>query len=223
VFRAPVAAILGPMRIRVGVVVAGVGLVLCAAAGGASAAPEHDMVVRMGKGIGRAHLGMTLRQTRRALGGPHSHVYRSLDFGTHGRYLELGWEFPGRVPWEPVTWEIGFRSWSRSEPLRVTRVATTARTQRTPQRLGIGARPRQLVRSYPQAACVQRPYPGMPQKGTWIVVTERSGAMTAFQLAPKGFPGPSPTPLFVVSVMVQRDWFSKPAGHTSCSPGWERW
>jgi hypothetical protein len=177
----------------------------------------------MGRGIGNINLGMTLPQVRRALGGRrHALVYRNINFGT-GRCLELGWELPGPTSWDPVIWQIGFRSWWRGQPLRVTRVATTARRERTSKRIGIGSRPRDIVRAYPSATCIERPYAGMPFQGTWIVVEKLGVGMTAFMINEEGFPGPSPTPTYVSTVMVQRRWFSKPPGHQTCSGDWENW
>jgi hypothetical protein len=165
---------------------------------------------------------MTLPQVRRALGGPHALVYRRHDFGARGRYVELGWELPGRTSWEPVLWQVGFRSWTRRGPLRVTRVGTDARSQRTPKGIGIGSRPRDIVRVYPHATCVQRPYTWIPHQGSWIVVDGPRGGMTAFDVASR-YSGPSPTPVFVVQVMVQRAWFSRPDGHGPCVGDWENW
>ena len=178
------------------------------------------MVIRMGKGIGKVELGMTLPQVRRALGGPHFSVYGRLDFGARGRYLELGWEFPGRTAWEPVIWQVGFRSTSRRGPLRVTRVATTAARERTPQGLGLGSRPLQLARAYRNATCVSR-FGAIPHTGLWVVVSGARG-MTAFQIGERGRNRGGWSPHFVVQVMVQRDWFAKGPGHEPCSPGWER-
>jgi hypothetical protein len=197
-----------------------------------AAAPEHNQVIRMGKGIGKVQLGMTQQQVRRALGGPHQLVYRRADFGTSGRYLELGWERPGRTPWEPIIWQVGFRSSqvpfgsTRRGVMRAVRViATAVRSQRTPQGIGIDSRPRRIARAYPDATCVSR-Y-GSAHEGTWIVVTGPGGVMTAFQLAERAARrGAELTPMFVVAVMVQRRWFSKGGYpyHGSCSAsGWEKW
>ena len=179
------------------------------------------MVIRLGKAIGKVELGMTLPQVRRALGGPHVSLYSRADFGARGRYAELGWELPGRTAWEPVIWQIGFRSTSRRGPLRVTRVATTARSERTPQRVGIGSRLRDVVNAYPDARCVTRFY-HLPHPHTWVVVSGRSG-MTAFQVAEREPARAVRTPFYVVAVMVQRAWFTQGPGHDACPPGWERW
>jgi hypothetical protein len=188
-----------------------------------AAAPQRDQVIRMGKAIGKIQLGMTRPAVRRALGGPHAVVYHNVNFRDRGRYLELGWEFPGRTSWEPVLWQVGFRSWRRGGPMRVVRVSTTARSQRTPQGIGIGMRPRQVVRAYRNATCVGRW--GVPHPGIWILVSAPGGGMTAFAIAEREAPRVHRTPMFVVATMVQRTWFSKGTypHHYDCSAGWEDW
>jgi hypothetical protein len=207
------------MRVRV----VGVGAVVVAFAisQAGAASPERTELIRMGKGIGKVQLGMTRPAVRRALGGPHAVVYRRVDFGARGRYLELGWERPGRS-WEPVLWQVGFRSLRRRGTMRVVRVSTTAPSQRTPKRLGVGSRPRQIVRAYPHATCVTRTH-DLPYRFDWVVVEERDGGMTAFNLDSSQGSGVDPDLHRVVAVMVQREWFSKGRGHGACAPGWERW
>jgi hypothetical protein len=187
-------------------------------AGSSAGAPERDMVIRMGRGIGKVELGMTLPRVRRALGRPHVSVIRRIDFRARGRYLELEWELPGRRAWEPEVWSVGFRSWRRGAPLRVVRVSTGTRAQRTPQGLGVGSRPRQIVRAYPNATCVSRA-DSMPYRHDWIVVEARGG-MTAFNLRKWDTWQEHPRDREVVAVMVQRAWFSMGPGHRPCSPGW---
>jgi hypothetical protein len=198
-------------------------VVVLAVPGSSAAAPERDALIRMGRAIGNVELRMTLPQVRRALGGPHVSVYSRFDFGARGRYLELGWERPGPTSWEPIEWQVGFRSTSRRGPLRVVRVATTARRERTPRGIGIGSRVRDIVRAYPHATCVSRSH-NIPYRFTWIVVQERSGGMTAFNIDSVLEPGEDRhAPRRVVKVMVQRDWFSKGRCHNDgCGPGWER-
>jgi hypothetical protein len=201
---------------------AGIGVIVAALALShpGAAASERDQVIRLGKGIGKIQLGMTLPAVRRALGGRHDLVYRRQDFGTRGRYVELGWEFPGRTWWEPNLWHVGFRSWSRRGMLRVVRVSTSARRERTRRGIGIGSRVRDITRAYPHATCVYR-YPPNPYAGTWIVVEEPSGVMTAFNVV--GRRDDPDAPRRVVEVMVQRVWFSKGRWHGACHPGWEHW
>jgi hypothetical protein len=211
------------MRLRlVGI---GVTLAALAASQAGAAAPERDQVIRMGKGIGKIQLGMTMRQVRRALGGPHRVVYRRHNFGARGRYIELGWELPGRTSWDVDAWQIGFRSTSRRGPLRVVRVATSARSQRTPKRIGIGSTVQQIVRAYPDATCITRwPPSELPHPYNWIEVRQPTGGMTVFNLESSMGRGDDPSRLArVTAVMVQRDWFSKGPGHEPCRRGWEGW
>jgi hypothetical protein len=208
------------MRVRV----VGIGAVVAAFAisQAGAAAPERDQVIRLGKGIGKVQLGMTMPAVRRALGGRHVAVYRRDDFGAQGRYVELGWERPGRTSWDPVVWQVGFRSTSRRGALRVTRVATTARSQRTPSGLGIGSRARDVKRAYPEATCVERFY-HLPHPHKWIVVYGPRDGMTAFQVVESEPSKPYRTPYYVTSVMVQGAWFSTGRGHDRCPSGWENW
>ena len=211
------------MLIRRGIFWAAAAAAACTIAGAAPAAPERDQVIRMGKGIGKVRLGMTLPAVRRAF-GRHRVVYRRLDFGARGRYIELGWERPGRVAWEPAVWQVGFRSWRRGGTMRVVRIFTDATNERTPRRLGMGSRPRQIVRAYPHAKCFSRAN-GMPYEWDWVVVEERDGGMTAFNLDTfvGADYGGDENLHKVVGVMVQHDWFSKGPGHRPCPAGWERW
>jgi hypothetical protein len=217
------------LRTRVGAVVARTrlgGVLLAATAALAlsqavGAAPERNEAIRMGMGIGKIQRGMTLPAVRRALGGPHVAVYRRDNFGARGRYIELGWELPGRTSWDPITWQVGFRSTSRRGPLRVTRVATSARSQRTPRGLGVGSRARDIKRAYPDATCVER-FHLMPHPFKWIVVDTRRG-ITAFQVVESDPSRSHPTPFYVTMVMVQGAWFSKGWGHMRCDSGWEDW
>ena len=208
------------MTWRLGLLASAVVAVL-AVAGSAPATPERDAVIRMGKAIGKIQLGMTPTQVRRAFGRRHATVNRRIDFGARGRYLELGWELPGRRAWEPDTWSVGFRSSTRRAPLRVVRVSTGKRAERTPRGLGVGSRPREIVRAYPNATCVSRAFE-MASPHDWIVV-EAGGGMTAFNLRNPDTWQENPDNREVVAVMVQREWFSKGRGHRECRPGWERW
>jgi hypothetical protein len=209
------------MRLRL----AGIGAVVAALALSqiGAAAPERDQLIRMHEGIGKVRLGMTIAQVRRALGGRHQVVYRRKNFGWDGRYVEFGWERPGRTWSEPTLWRVGFRSRTRRGTPQVVRVMTTARSQRTPEGFGVGSRSRKVARAYPRTSCVTR-Y-GSPHPGAWIVVEGPPGAaMTAFRVDDKesGFKSGK---FWVISVMVQERWFSKGGYpyHTNCGFGWKDW
>lgn len=183
------------------------------------AAPQTGMVIRPGVGIGKVTLGMTLAQVRQALGRPRT-VIRRIDYPSGSRYVEYSWEFEGDRA--PITWTIGVRSATRAGALRVVRVATTSGSERTRERLGVGVRPRQIVKVYPDAACVSRSPRTAPYWGDWVVVQASNGGMTAFALQSSGFLGKAATH-DVVEVLVQRAWFSKGPGHRSCAPDWRLW
>jgi hypothetical protein len=212
------------MRLRL----AGIGAVVVALAVSqiGAAAPERDQLIRMHEGIGKVRLGMTIPQVRRALGGRHQIVYQRNDLGRNGRYVELGWERPGRTWSEPIVWRVGFRSRvgflsrTRRGTFRVVRVITNARSQRTPEGIGVGSRPRQIAKAYREATCDFRW--GIPHPGAWVIVNGPRG-MTAFRIAEAQAPRARRTPMFVVATMIQQMWFSKGPQHESCGFGWEDW
>jgi hypothetical protein len=183
----------------------------------ASAGPNVDRRVLPGTGIGKVQLGMTLEQVRRALGRPRA-VIRRIDLPAGGRYIEYSWEVEGDRG--PDTWTVGVRSATRGAKLRVVRVGTTVPSERTREGLGVGSRPRQIVRVYPNASCLVRGY-DQPYKGQWVVVEHRDGGMTAFLLYGIGFGGKPPDHR-VVEVLVQNSWFTQGAVG-SCEPEWRRW
>jgi hypothetical protein len=121
----------------------------------------------------------------------------------------------------PVIWQVGFRSYSRRGPLRVTRVSTSARSERTPKGIGVGSRARAVAGAYPDATCVERFFQ-LPHPLMWIVVDGARG-MTAFQITESRPASAGRTPFYVTAVMVQGAWFSKGWGHMRCDPGWEDW
>jgi hypothetical protein len=208
------------MRLRL----AGISVTLAALAVAqtGAAVPERDQVIRMGKGIGKVQLGMTMPAVRRALGRRHDIVNRRQNFGARGRYLELAWEFPG-ASWDtPVVWNVGFRSWSRRGTLRVVRVSTTTPRQRTPKGLGVGTRSRNLARAYRDATCVLR-FNELSDDGVFIVIDAPGAGMTVFEVAEKPPVRARRKPYYVVSVLVQRTWFSEGRGHEPCPSGWEDW
>ena len=62
-------------------VVAAVLVTAALTCGGASAAPQADLVIRPGAGIGKFRLGMMQAQLRRAVGEPRYVVPRTRTFG----------------------------------------------------------------------------------------------------------------------------------------------
>jgi len=174
----------------------------------AAAAPTRDALIRPGQGIGKVNLGMTLTQVRSALGRPDA-VARRLEYAFGGEYVELQWG---------GAWSVGFRT--QAGKLRAVRVGTTKTNQRTRTRIGVGSRPREIVAAYPGATCVIRTY-GKPFPGLWIVVTHASGRMTAFKVGGNNFGFPAKPKHEVLEVLVQEQWFSRPA-EMDCGPDWRR-
>ena len=175
------------------------------AAGSAQGAAERDALVRPGVGIGRVRLGMTKAEVVRALGRPQL-VNRRLERGFSSRYVEYAWDY--------TRWTVGFAG--RGDDLRVTKVATTLRAQRTPRRIGVGSRVREILRAYPNAACVGRWYSD-PDPGTWVVIGRRPH-VTAFNILYNSSDEPT-RPGRVAEVVVQTDWITPSRGR-GCGPGW---
>lgn len=182
----------------------------------AAANPEARAAVIPGKGIGSVGLGMSLAQVRRALGQPTLAV-RRLILPSGGRYVEYSWEVDG--PRGIDTWTVGLRSGGKGQSLRVVRVATTLRSQRTREGLGVGSRPRAIVARYPSVSCQVR---GSEDafSGIWIVIAGRS-AMTAFLL--DDLPQEAGSVGRVIEVLVQRSWFSEVRGRCLDAWEWRRW
>jgi hypothetical protein len=120
----------------------------------AGTAPESTLVIRPGRAIGKFELGMTQQRLLRVAGRPRYVVPRGSSFGRR-----------------TVEWQYGFgaeyivRLFGRPGQMRVTRVSTTVRRERTPQGIGPGTRERVLRRAYPSIRCerllplgVQRQY-----------------------------------------------------------------
>lgn len=197
---------------RVAVLLTAIGVAVVATAAG-TAGVSRDAAIKPGKGIGKVELGMTLPQVRRAFGRPPLYAIRTISFGARGRYVEYGWEV-GTV--EIRTWKVGFRSTRRKGTFRVVRVATTVPGQRTPEGLGVGSRSRDIFRSFPDASCEHRGH-GESWIGTWVVVQQPGGGMTAFDVDVEGTPGVNLTAT-VIQVLVQRSWLTNSGASGEC-PG----
>jgi hypothetical protein len=178
-------------------------------ASGAVAGSARDTRVRPGVGIGRVSLGMTPAQVERAL-GRHTLVNRRQRLGFGTSYVEHYWD---------LGWTVGYTG--RPGRLRAVRVATMSRTQRTPAGIGVGSRPRDIVRAYPTARCAERyrRY-GNVRVGRYVTVRARNGRSTAFVVGTPWY-GRDRTHR-VIEVMVattpllrgERDW--------PCPAGWQR-
>ena len=185
---------------------------LLATAAPAAGAPERDLQIRPGVGIGKVRLGMTLGQVRRVLGPPQ----------VLNRDVELGF---GRVHreyvWGWFEWTVALRG--APDGLRVVRVATTRRKHRH-RGIGVGSTVRALVRVFPRATC-RATYPG----GTQVLVRTAGGRQLRFEIVapPKRGTGfrATPGPMRVSEVIVQEAL--PPHGvpvpveaSAPCSPGW---
>jgi hypothetical protein len=112
------------------------------AAATAAAAPQSDLVIRPGQGIGKFRLGMTRAELLRAVGRPRYVVPRGRTFGLTTVEYQYG---PGA---EYLVTLVG-----RPPRLRVTSVSTVARRERTARGIGPFSSERALLRAYPAARC----------------------------------------------------------------------
>jgi hypothetical protein len=132
------------------------------ATGTASAAPERDALIRPGVGIGKVRLGMTLAQVRAAL-GPHTLVNKRQRLGFGQQYLELDWDYG--------QWLVGLIG--RPNRMRVVRIGTLKRTERTARGVGIGTRIQQVRRVFPNARC-------LTYSRSRMEIRHRNGSRTRF-------------------------------------------
>jgi hypothetical protein len=178
------------------------------AIGPATAAQYRDALVRPGRGIGKIVLGMTREQVGATLGRPRA-VSKRRRLGFGAQYLELQWGY--------AAWTVGFEG--RPVALRVVKVATTLRGQRTRTNLGTGSRIRDIVRAYPQATCSD--WPGIhtdSSVGRWIVIAHPKGTRTVFTTLSGGLAAPRPSR--VVEVAVQRPSRGLAEQRVRCSANW---
>jgi hypothetical protein len=95
----------------------------------AGAGSTRDQRIRYGVGIGPIQLGMSPTRVRQILGRPEAVTMREQRTG--GRlYVEYQWD----LGW----WSVGFLG--RGGTVRVVKIATLNRRQRTPDGLGIGSK-----------------------------------------------------------------------------------
>jgi hypothetical protein len=111
----------------------------------ASAARTGDALIRPGKAIGKAQLGMTDAQVRRALGRPLAVVRRRSGFGRSSVELQY------------ADFNLFVELRRRAGALRVVRVTTLQRSERTPQGIGIGSRRTTLLARYRGRVVCARP------------------------------------------------------------------
>ena len=112
-------------------------LVLAAAAAlPAGAAPQRDLLIRPGVGIGKVRLGMTVPQLRAAMGRPLAVLPQEARFGR-----------------QAVEWQYGYGAYmvrleGRRNALRVVGVSTTILKERTPEGFGVGTLESRVERAF---------------------------------------------------------------------------
>jgi hypothetical protein len=159
--------------------VASVFALAAAVAATTSAAPASDLVIRPGQGIGKFQLGMTEAELRRAVGRPRYVVPRAPTFGLRTVEYQYG------LGAEYIAILVG-----RPGRLRVTRISTILRRERTPRGIGPGSLERTLLRAHPGSRCTplrMESYKGIYQylatlSRTCTLVTA-SGRRTIFRTA----------------------------------------
>jgi hypothetical protein len=141
----------------------------------AAGAPTADTLIRPGQAIGKARLGMSEAQVRRALGRPFAVIRRRVGFGNRAAEYQYadGYLF------------VHLRG--RAGALRVVRVVTLQRSERTREGVGVGVRERALMRAYRGRLRCSRP-PTETRRGITYVVGDRTctlpagGARTVFRV-----------------------------------------
>jgi hypothetical protein len=185
-----------------------VAAVAIAVAGSAAGANQRDALVRPGISIGKVRLGMTFAQVRSGLGRPMFVNRRvRLDFGRV--YVEYAWAYS--------EWLVGFQS--EGGVLRVVRISTTSRKERTRDGIGVGTRVRAIVRRYPNAQCRTH---SATIGGTWILIRHQRGRLTTFKIAPLS--DKPPYPQGAVEVVVKEPVREFGVGRIgTCPPDWRTW
>jgi hypothetical protein len=112
-------------------------------AAGAQGRSGGDLRIAPGRSIGKVRLGMTEAQVRRAMGRPRSVVRRRGGFGLSTVEYEYGFA------------EYAVRFFGRADRLRVVRVATTLRRERTREGLGVGSPESAVLEAFRRARCEQ--------------------------------------------------------------------
>ena len=142
-----------------------------AVAAPAAAAPERDLLVRPGVGIGKIRLGMSAAQVRAALGRPDIEESERRGFGY--RYVERTW-FSGRAD----SFMVGL--FGRDGALRVVLVSTDKVAEKTPAGIGPGVSMKRVKRTYRGLRCRLIEPPGGGFVKSELVLPHRSGNETVF-------------------------------------------
>ncbi|MDQ3822687.1 MAG: hypothetical protein M3321_05545 [Actinomycetota bacterium] len=175
------------MTVRVRSLAALVALVAAlVAAGTPAAAPQSNLVIRPGHGIGKFRLGMTQAEVRRTAGRPNYVVDRGRTFGLRRVEYQYGYAADYTVLL------VG-----RPGRMRVTRVSTLARRERTPKGVGPFSTEVALLRAHPAARCTRLrtgTIGGVPYLATLTrtcTLVTASGRQTIFRT---GWAAPDPPP-----------------------------
>ena len=141
----------------------------------ASATSSTDALIRPGRSIGKAQLGMTEAQVRRALGAPLAVVRKRAGFGRSAVELQY------------ADFNLFVELRTRRAALRVVRVTTLQRSERTAQGIGVGSRRATLLARYGKRVVCAKPLVSEPRQGRVYVQGQTcsiasGGARTVFRL-----------------------------------------
>lgn len=174
----------------------------------ASGAPQRDVLIRPGVGIGEVRLGMTLAQVKAALGRHDNGWSERRGFGR--RYLELVWD---RGPGDFTA--VGLLG--RPGSLRVVTVGTTRRSERTPAGVGPGTTIVRLRRVYPRARCrLVWPAGGGTIVRSEYVLGAAGGPQTSFVVRKWNFYDDADDVPWVVYVDVRSPAFTEDVRYEPC-------
>lgn len=145
-------------------------------AGSAAGAPTSDALIRPGRSIAGAQLGMTEAQLRRVLGKPLAVVTKSAGFGRVAAELQY------------ADYNLFVFLRGRRGDLRVVKVVTLQTSERTREGVGVGTRLRVLTSHYRGRLTCAKPLTWRhPRSGRIFVEGQRCtipsrGARTVFRL-----------------------------------------
>ena len=120
-----------------------VAVAMTAVAAGASAAPEANQAITLGRGIGKIRVGMTETRLREVVGRPRVIYDRRTSFGSRSMTYEYGQA------------DYAVRLHGRPGRLRVVGVSTTLRRERTREGIGVGSLERTVLRTYRDVRCAK--------------------------------------------------------------------
>lgn len=128
------------------------------------AAGAADARIRVGESIGGVRLGMTRAQVERVLGKPLGSDRERAAFGAETLTLYFGF----------AAYDVEFRG--RDGQLRVSRVATGLRSEKTPEGISVGSSEVDLLKRYADVVCT-KPQPRRTRRGTFFGFEPRTCAI----------------------------------------------